>query len=178
MTAQYADIGCPMVMQWEHPANFSHTSNRETLTYCSHVIDPCSRPEAITRSIAPWPSVSVSIPTSWRSLRREIFANQIPGATVIKEGGFTKKVGSGAVGPGGATTEDMVDPDFEKLLTITAEDWAELGFPRSRAAGGSHPASAILEGRYLPGAAHRGRQLRLHRPGGFRGRPGGESAEH
>ena len=39
-TAQYADIVLPMVMQWEHPANFSHTSNRETLTYCAHVIAP------------------------------------------------------------------------------------------------------------------------------------------
>ena len=144
-TAQYADIVLPMVMQWEHPANFSHTSNRETLTYCAHVIAPLFEARSdyeINRALAERLGFD---PDELEITEEEIFANQIQGATVIKEGGFTKKVGSGAVGPGGATTEDMVDPDFEKLLTITAEDWAELGFPDREPQEGRIPLRQFLK---------------------------------
>ena len=37
------------------------------------------------------------------------------------------------------------NPDFEKLLTITAEDWAEFGFPDREPQEGRVPLPAILE---------------------------------
>ena len=144
-TAQYADIVLPMMMQWEHPANFSHTSNRESLTYCSHVIEPLFEARSdyeINRDLA----VRLGFdPDELEITEEEIFANQLQGAKVIRETGFSKLVGAGQAGPGGATTEDVEDPDYEKLLTITAQDWAELGFPDREPQQGRIPLAQFLK---------------------------------
>ena len=143
-TAEYADIVLPMVMQWEHPANFSHTSNRDCLTYCSHVIDPLFEAKSdyeINRELATRLGFD---PDELEITEEEIFANQLQGATVIKETGFSKLVGAGQAGPGGATTADNIDPDYEKLLTITAEDWANLGFPDREPQEGRVPLADFL----------------------------------
>ena len=68
-----------MVMQWEHPANFSHTSNHETLTFCAHVIAPLFEARSdyeINRALAERLGFD---PDELEITEEEIFANQIQG---------------------------------------------------------------------------------------------------
>lgn len=107
LTAQYADVVLPEVMQWEYPDNFSPTSNRETLTYCSKVIEPLFETKDdcfINVELAKRLGID---PAAIELSEEEVFCNQLAGAGIMKEDGT----------------------DYETMFTITKEDWAELGQP-------------------------------------------------
>lgn len=105
-TAQYADVVLPSIMQWEFAANFSTTSNRETLTYTAQVSPPRFEARSdyeVCRGLAERLGID---PDAIDISEEQIFFNQVVGAHVMKEDGS----------------------DYEPLFTLTQEDIDEFGF--------------------------------------------------
>jgi len=104
--SKYADIVLPATTQWEKVGGFGSFGNPETLIYFDHVIDPLyeARDETwMNYEIAK--RIGLNADQIYPLSERQMLYNQLAGAVVMKEDG------SG----------------YELLLTITADDIAEMG---------------------------------------------------
>lgn len=103
--SKYADIVLPATTEWEKVGGFGSFGNPETLIYFDHVVDPLYEAKDeiwMEREIAK--RIGLDVDELYPLSPEQMHYNALAGAVVMKE-----------------------DGSYEPLLTLTAEDIAEMG---------------------------------------------------